>query len=83
MDIISDAIAKAGSQAALAQISGCSQPAVHKWLAGKARPGPKAVLAIESRLEISRHDLRPDIYPREDWCGCPACTRERDSVATA
>lgn len=43
---------------------------VRYWL-GKPRrrpPGPAAeyVLRIERETGVSRHELRPDIYPRED-----------------
>jgi DNA-binding transcriptional regulator YdaS (Cro superfamily) len=60
------AIAKAGGQNALARLLGISQPAVFHWVKnGKPIPA-EHVLKTEGATGISRHDLRPDIYPRED-----------------
>ena len=54
-----------GSQSALARLIGVSQQAVFKWLA-KARPLPaEHVLAVEAATGVSKHELRPDIYPDE------------------
>lgn len=59
------AVAAAGSQSALARILGVSQRAVWRWVTeGKELP-PKHVLAIEAATGVSKHDLRPDIYPRD------------------
>ena len=55
---------RAGSQSELARICGVSQPAVWKWLQGGRVPA-EYVLRIEAATGVSRHDLRPDIYPRE------------------
>lgn len=54
-----------GSQQALAKAAGVTQPAVFKWLAGKTRPNFSAAIAIERATNgaVTRHDLRPDIYP--------------------
>lgn len=60
------AVDKAGSQSKFADAIGASQQIVSYWLA-KGRPLPaEYVLAAESALGISRHELRPDIYPLED-----------------
>lgn len=61
------ALEKAGSQSALARICGVTQPTVWGWLnAGrKILPG-EYVLSVERETGVSRHDLRPDLYPRED-----------------
>ncbi|MFI8667129.1 transcriptional regulator [Qipengyuania sp. NPDC077410] len=60
------AIAKIGSQGALARFLGISQPSVWKWVSkGKVLPA-QHVLKVEAETGISRHDLRPDLYPRED-----------------
>lgn len=54
-----------GSQAALAGLCGVTQPAVWKWVRlHKALPA-EHVLKVESATGVSRHDLRPDLYPRE------------------
>ena len=61
----------------LAKKIGVTYQAVRKW----ERYGVPAerVLAIEAATghRVSRHDLRPDLYPKEAWCRCPACERER------
>ncbi len=55
------AIAEAGSGVALAKIAGVTPMAVSYW---KARGVPAhQVLTIESATGVSRHELRPDIYP--------------------
>lgn len=55
------AIAQAGSGAALAKAVGVTPMAVSQW---KLRGVPAhQVLSIESATGVSRHDLRPDIYP--------------------
>lgn len=54
-----------GGQSATARLLKVSQAAVWKWLdEGKMLPA-EHVLTIEAATQISRHDLRPDIYPRE------------------
>ena len=60
------AVAQAGSQAALAKICGVSQPSVWEWLnKGKSLPA-EYVLKVEAATGVSRHDLRPDLYPRDE-----------------
>lgn len=60
------AVERAGGQSATARILKVSQAAVWKWLdEGKVLPA-EHVLILEAATNISRHDLRPDIYPRED-----------------
>lgn len=60
------AVEKAGSQSAFARLIGVSQPTVWAWLnEGKSLPA-EHVLKVEADTGISRHDLRPDIYPREN-----------------
>lgn len=64
------AVEKAGSQSELARICGVGQPAVWKWLRTSRRMPAEHVIAAETATGISRHLLRPDIYPlplpRED-----------------
>lgn len=59
------AVEKAGSQAEVARIAGVSAPAVWKWVQSSKRVPAEFVLKIEAATGVSRHDLRPDIYPRE------------------
>lgn len=59
------AVQKAGSQTEFASRVGTSQQLVSYWVK-HGRPLPaEFVLAAEREFDISRHDLRPDIYPRE------------------
>lgn len=59
------ALQKAGSQAEIARIAGVSTTAVWKWVQSSKRVPAEFVLKIEAATGVSRHDLRPDIYPRE------------------
>lgn len=59
------AVDKAGSQAEIARIAGVSTTAVWKWVQSSKRVPAEFVLKIEAATGVSRHDLRPDIYPRE------------------
>lgn len=64
-DALVAAVEHVGTQAAMAQLLGISQPSVWKWLNKKRPLPPEHVLTVEAATGISRHDLRPDIYPRE------------------
>lgn len=57
------AVHRAGSQSALARICGVSQTAVWKWLQSGKRLPAEFVLKVEAETTVSRHLLRPDIYP--------------------
>ncbi len=60
------AVNKTGGQSAFARLHGVSQPTVWAWLKqGKSLPA-EFVLKTEEATGISRHELRPDIYPVED-----------------
>jgi len=60
------AITMAGGLAKLARLLGVSPSAVSKW-ARLGRIPAERVLTIEQITlgEVSRHDLRPDLYPRD------------------
>jgi len=62
-EALTAAVAKAGGQAATARICDVSQPAVWKWLQSGKRLPAEHVLAVEAATGVSRHLLRPDIYP--------------------
>ena len=66
-EALTTALAVAGSQSEIARICAVSQPSVWKWLNQSKRAPAEAVLAIESATGVSRHDLRPDIYPRPQF----------------
>lgn len=54
-----------GGQKSLAGRIGTTQSKVWYWLARSRRGVPgEFVLAIEAASGVSRHDLRPDIYPQ-------------------
>jgi DNA-binding transcriptional regulator YdaS (Cro superfamily) len=59
------AIIALGSQAALAEKLGVGQTAISNWINKTKRVPAERVLALEAISGISRHDLRPDLYPRE------------------
>ena len=59
------AVDKAGSLAALARICGVSTTAVWKWVQSSKRMPAEYVLRAEAATGVSRHALRPDIYPFE------------------
>jgi len=59
------AISKAGDQSKLARLLGVKPQHVQNWLRRNKRVPAMRVLEIERATNVSRHDLRPDIYPRE------------------
>ena len=59
--IVRDAADKVGSMSELARRLGISHPALFRW---KKVPAER-VLKLEQITGISRHDIRPDIYPRD------------------
>ncbi|WP_242148887.1 transcriptional regulator [Sphingomonas sp. BAUL-RG-20F-R05-02] len=63
------AVRKAGSQSAFGRLLGKSQSTVREWL--KRELPPEFVLKVEAQTGVSRHDLRPDIYPREGVSPAP------------
>ena len=62
---LQSAVACLGSQTALAELCEVSQTAVWKWLQSSKRLPAEYVLRVEAITGISRHHLRPDIYPLE------------------
>ena len=67
-DPINEATRRAGSVSALARVLEITPSAICQW----ERCPVGRVLAIERATGVSRHDLRPDFYPRE-----PALALER------
>ena len=60
-----DACDIAGGQTALARGLGLrSQGSISNWIA-RGRIPAERVLAVEALTGVSRHKLRPDIYPRD------------------
>ncbi|MBU1605800.1 MAG: helix-turn-helix domain-containing protein [Alphaproteobacteria bacterium] len=61
------AVDRIGGQSALGRLVEVSQASVWRWLE-KGKPLPaEHVLKVEAATGISRHDLRPDLYPRESF----------------
>jgi DNA-binding transcriptional regulator YdaS (Cro superfamily) len=56
-----EAVAAVGGNAAMAAALGISRPAVAQW---DVCP-PLRVLQVEALSGVSRHRLRPDLYPTE------------------
>lgn len=56
---------KAGSQSAMSRDLGLSQTAVWKWFQSSKRLPAEYVLEAERLYGVSRHELRPDIYPMD------------------
>ncbi|HYD04305.1 MAG TPA: YdaS family helix-turn-helix protein [Reyranella sp.] len=63
--VLQRAVEKVGGQSAFARLHGISQPTVWAWLKQGRRLPAEYVLRTEAETGISRHDLRPDLYPRE------------------
>lgn len=75
---LNEAVSKAGGQTALANaITALIKPNsedekpvkqghVHKWLTRDHRCSPAHVLKVEKVTGVSRHRLRPDLYPKEE-----------------
>jgi DNA-binding transcriptional regulator YdaS (Cro superfamily) len=71
------AVTAVGSLAALARQCGVSTTAVWKWVQSAKRVSPEYVLRVEAATGVSRHALRPDIYPREmDFAPSPSAIGE-------
>lgn len=70
-EALTQAIEIAGGQAALAralaQRTGkpIRQGHIWAWINRSKRVPPELVLAIEAATGVSRHELRPDLYPRD------------------
>jgi len=57
------AVKAAGGQTALAREIGVTQKHIWNWLNRDEKVPAEHVLAIEEATGVSRHHLRPDIYP--------------------
>lgn len=49
----------------MGRLVGVSQAAVWQWLKDEKPLPAEHVLAVEAATGVSRHNLRPDIYPRD------------------
>ncbi|WP_018694235.1 helix-turn-helix domain-containing protein [Algicola sagamiensis] len=62
-DPLEKAIQKVGSQTALAKVLNKKQGHVWNWLNRDKKVPAEMVIPIEKVSGVSRHELRPDIYP--------------------
>jgi DNA-binding transcriptional regulator YdaS (Cro superfamily) len=62
IDVVYKAAAKTGSLTALAKRLGITRNAFYAW----HRVPAERVLQIEKITGISRHEMRPDLYPQEE-----------------
>jgi len=61
------AVEIAGSKSALADMIGVSRQRLWTWTRYAVKSPPaEFVIPIEKATGVSRHDLRPDIYPVEE-----------------
>lgn len=67
----------------MARVLGMTKQNASAWKGSDKPVPPERVLAVEKELGLSRHDLAPQVYPREPWCGCPACEKDRAGASTA
>ena len=61
---LEQAITIAGNQVILAEKIGVTPQAVQQWKKNNKVPAER-VISVERLTGVSRHDIRPDIYPRE------------------
>lgn len=64
-EALNAAVTRSGSQSAFGRLCGVSQTAVWKWLQSSKRLPAEHVLKVERETGVSRHLLRPDIYPND------------------
>ncbi len=58
-------LTRAKTQDQMAADLGVSQPTISNWICRSKQMPAEHVLTAERVYGVSRHDLRPDIYPRE------------------
>lgn len=61
---LAKAVRAAGSQSEFGRLLGKRQSTVREWLLADRLPA-EFVLLVEDKMGVSRHDLRPDLYPRD------------------
>lgn len=69
---LAKAVRAAGSQSAFGRLIQTPQPTINGWLKRKAPLPAEHVLLVEESTGISRHDLRPDLYPRDESAPVPS-----------
>lgn len=79
-EALQEAVTRAGSQSKFGKICGISQPSVWKMLQSTKRLPAEYVLSVEAATNVSRHYLRPDIYPMPDLTRLPPLASTRSTV---
>ncbi len=64
--ILMKAVKKVGSQTKLAAAINTTQQNIWWWLYQANAINAEYVIAIEKVSGVSRHELRPDIYPKDE-----------------
>lgn len=64
-EALKQAAAAYGTQQAMADDLGVTQPTVWRWLNQSKQLPAEFVLRVEAATGVSRHHLRPDYYPVE------------------
>lgn len=64
-EALKEAVQLAGGQNAMARNLGVSQASIWRWINENMQSPAEYVLRIEELTGVSRHELRPDIYPVE------------------
>ena len=71
---LAEAVRRTGSQSAFARLVQRNQSTIYDWLdQGKPLPG-ELVLLVERETGVSKHDLRPDLYPADLAISAPAAS---------
>lgn len=65
-DALLKATKVAGGQSALARAIDCKQQDIWRWLNKLEKTPAENVLAIEAATGVTRHELRPDLYPESE-----------------
>ncbi|MDC3189119.1 helix-turn-helix domain-containing protein [Pseudoalteromonas elyakovii] len=66
IEALHKAIKHSGGQAALAEKLGKKQGHISMWIRRNKIPA-EMVLRIEEVSDVPRHELRPDLYPPEEY----------------
>lgn len=66
-EAFAEAVRRAGSQSAFQRATGMSQQRVSYTLRKHGSCPGEFVLKVEDAFGISRHDSRPDLYPRDGF----------------
>jgi transcriptional regulator with XRE-family HTH domain len=58
--------AKGLTQEQVALLLGTTKATISRWESDKRRPDPAMAIAIETKLGIPRHELRPDLFQQSN-----------------